>query len=197
MRPALIIFIKNPRPGQVKTRLAATVGTDKALAIYRALLKRIRQVTQRVQVTKYLYYSQHIDEGDEWSPVHFHKRLQSGADLGARMSNAMAEILSFHDSVVLIGSDVPGITSTILDRAFQALVDHDLVIGSTEDGGYYLIGMSRLQTSLFDGMVWSTETVFEETIRRAKYRGLSWHELPMLADIDFEEDWKKLGWELD
>lgn len=194
---ALILFAKNARLGKVKSRLAATVGPQKALAIYEALLERIRQVTAPVRVTKYLYYSDEIEEKDAWDPALFLKRLQHGEDLGARMKNAFTEILATHGGAVLIGSDIPGITTSLLNQAFRALKDYDLVIGSTEDGGYYLIGMRQENAALFDTMTWSTDSVFTETMRRIQNRGLTCYELPRLADIDKEEDWIRYGWELE
>ena len=194
---ALILFIKNARPGHVKSRLAATLGPEKALAIYEALVEHIRQVIQPIKITKYIYYSEVIEPQDAWDPNQFSKRLQQGPDLGTRMKNAFTEILACHKGAILIGSDIPGITSSILDSASVALTDHDLVIGGTEDGGYYLIGLREPAPGLFDGMTWSTETVFEETIRRAQELGLTWYELPPLVDIDYEEDWIKHGWDLE
>lgn len=194
---ALILFAKNARLGKVKSRLAATVGPQKALAIYEALLERIRQVTAPVRVTKYLYYSDEIEEKDAWDPALFLKRLQRGEDLGARMKNAIAEVLTTHGGAILIGSDIPGITTSLLNQAFRVLKDYDLVIGSTEDGGYYLIGMRQENAALFDTMAWSTDSVFTETMRRIQNRGLTCYELPRLADIDKEEDWIRYGWELE
>jgi rSAM/selenodomain-associated transferase 1 len=194
--PALIIFIKNPVPGKVKTRLAATVGDAMALRIYRALLERIRQVVQSVSVAKYLYYSDYVDQDDEWPGSDFVKKKQSAGDLGERMSRAFAEVMEKHDRAVIVGSDVPGITPDIIKEAFRNLADYDFTIGGTEDGGYYLLGMNSYEPAVFRDIEWSTSAVFPQTLDAIVTRGKSCWQLPVLSDIDFEEDWRKHGWEI-
>lgn len=193
---ALLIFVKNPVKGRVKTRIALTAGPDKALDIYLALQQRTRQTSLAVPAERYLYYSDWIATDDEWPSAHFHKRLQSKGDLGARMHEALAEALTLPKKAILIGSDIPLLTPGIIAEAFHQLDHHDLVIGPAGDGGYYLIGLTRPAPELFNGMAWSTPSVFEETIRRAEALGLSWFAGPELPDIDYLEDWEKYGWPL-
>ena len=196
MRDALIIFVKNPVHGQVKTRLAATMGHETALQIYRALLHRIRQTTEPMPVAKYLFYSDFIEKNDEWPNDLFIKKTQCNGDLGERMGNAFEEVLRLHPRAVIVGSDVPGITSGIVQEAFEQLAGHDFAIGGTDDGGYYLLGMSEYEPSLFTGIEWSTPLVFSQTMEAMGRLGKSCALLPVLPDIDYEEDWTKHGWDI-
>lgn len=196
MRDALIIFVKNPMPGKVKTRLAATMGHEKALQVYHALLARIRQATELLPVAKYLFYSDFVDKNDEWSNVHFVKKRQHNGDLGERMGMAFEEVLQQHQRAVIVGSDVPGITPDILNKAFEQLADHDFTIGGTEDGGYYLLGMSSYEPAVFSGIEWSTPVVYAQTMEMMARIGKSCARLPVLPDIDYEEDWIQHGWEI-
>ncbi|MEM6966273.1 MAG: TIGR04282 family arsenosugar biosynthesis glycosyltransferase [Bacteroidota bacterium] len=189
----LIIFIKNIEKGKVKTRLAATVGDDRALEIYKTLLAHTRKVTTAVDAERFLFYSSFIEKKDEWSEDFFIKKIQRGDDLGARMVNAFSEVLKKQDKVVIIGSDCISLTPKILQMAFEKLDEVPFVIGPTFDGGYYLLGMNRLETSLFENMEWSTASVFPTTIQRIEALGEKYFSLPQLSDIDYEEDWVKYG----
>jgi rSAM/selenodomain-associated transferase 1 len=193
---ALLIFIKNPERGKVKTRLAATVGDERALRIYRALLKYTRNLALEVASERYLFYSRFIEENDEWSSRQFHKKLQEGEDLGERMYRAFAVTLGRHGKAVIIGSDCPTLTPAIVEEAFRRLDDHDYVIGPARDGGYYLLGMRELRPELFRDIPWSTDQVRSLTIDRIKERGQTYFLLPELSDIDRAEDWEEDGWEL-
>ncbi|MEY3052300.1 MAG: hypothetical protein RLY31_2085 [Bacteroidota bacterium] len=196
MQDALLVFIRNPVHGQVKTRLAATLGPDEALRIYQALLAHLRGVTAALPMDKYLFYSDFIADDDEWPADLFQKRLQQGADLGERMASAFAARLPHYRRVVLVGSDVPGISPDILGQAFAALAEHDFTLGGTEDGGYYLVGMRAPAPSVFTGIAWSTPAVFSQTLDAIRRLGKTCHLLPELADIDTEADWRRHGWEL-
>lgn len=191
---ALIITIKNPQKGKVKTRLAATMGEERALDIYLALLAHTRRITSLVATQHYLFYSDFVDEKDEWPPRFFIKKLQIGKDIGERMANALEAVLQYHQKAVLVGSDIPGLSVTILELAFEKLSTHDFVIGPAADGGYYLVGMKAFEPSVFKGMTWSTDTVFEKTVEKIESLGKSWYRLPVLSDVDREEDWEKRVW---
>jgi rSAM/selenodomain-associated transferase 1 len=186
---ALIIFIKNKEKGKVKTRLAATVGNDEALNIYEQLLELTKDVTKKTSTTRYVYYSSHIEMIDEGETDYFNKKTQRGADLGARMNNAFEDILQQHKYAVIIGSDCAALTTQIIESAFESLTSHDLVIGPALDGGYYLLGMKKLHNKLFQDIVWSTETVLQDTLLQAQKTNLSVHQLQTLSDIDNEIDW--------
>lgn len=185
----LIIFIKRPILGQVKTRLAATVGPQKALDIYRQLLSRTREACLSVSTRRYLYYMDRIDHDDAWESTHFSKRSQVDGDLGAKMYTAFQEVLAQEDSAIIIGSDCPDIDGKALSAAQRALEDYDMVIGPTLDGGYYLLGLRSAHPQLFTDMPWSTGLEYEESLRRAIALGYKVLILPRLRDIDRESDW--------
>ena len=195
-RDALIIFIKNPEPGKVKTRLAKTVGPEKALQIYLALSEYTRKVALSMPVARLLFYSKFVDTNDAWPDQAFDKRLQVGEDLGERMDQSFREALTDHDRVLIIGSDCPGLTKEILEEAYSALDERPYVLGPAEDGGYYLLGMRKPSSYLFENMAWSTESVLSETLERIKATGETYHLLESLSDVDYEADWERLGWEL-
>ncbi len=188
---ALIIFIKNPALGKVKTRLAKTVGNEKALEIYLELSHITRDNASILKnIQPYVFYSDFIDKNDDWSNDIFEKQVQSGDDLGDRMSNAFKEILQKHPSVCIIGSDCPTLSVGILNQSFEMLQNHDFVVGPSTDGGYYLLGISSKKYEfLFKNMEWSTENVLSETLQRIAENEKTVALLPALTDVDEEKDW--------
>ena len=192
---SLIIFIKNPIPGQTKTRLAASVGDERALRMYGRLLDYTREVTLEVDARRMLFYSDRI-AADDWSAADYDKFVQSGTDLGERMENAFAQAFQSAAKVLIIGSDCPGLRPLVLEQAFDDLDRDDVVLGPATDGGYYLLGLRRMVPELFRDMEWSVQSVAEETRHRARAAGLTVHDLPTLRDVDYLEDWKHYGWEV-
>ncbi len=193
----LLIFIKNPEKGKVKTRLAQTLGEEQALKIYRALLRYTRQVALGVDARRILFYSDFIEEEDEWSPQDFQKMVQNGADLGERMSNAfLLGLIGPEDKALIIGSDCPLLSPEIIYTAFQKLDEYPFVVGPATDGGYYLLGMRQHTPTLFHEIEWSTDRVLQLTLEKIEHLGASYFLLPELPDIDYEEDWKQYGWEI-
>ena len=188
---ALIIFIKNPALGKVKTRLAKTVGDEKALEIYLELSRITRDNASILKnIQPYVFYSDFINKNDDWSNEIFEKRVQSGEDLGDRMLNAFNEILQQHKHVCIIGSDCPTLSVDILNQSFDLLQNHDFVVGPSTDGGYYLLGISSTKYDfLFENMEWSTETVLSETLHRIAQNDKTIALLPYLTDVDEEKDW--------
>jgi rSAM/selenodomain-associated transferase 1 len=185
---ALVIFVKNIVFGKVKTRLAATLGPEWAFAIYASLVSHTRNVTQNIQVDKFVYYSDMVEDDDAWDE-RFYKKIQQGPGLGERMMNALKDRLEEgYTRIILIGSDCPALNAQIINDAFQQLESSDVVIGPAFDGGYYLVGMKELYPYLFENMEWSTHTVFETTINRCKSLELVYAVLPQLHDIDEERD---------
>lgn len=188
----LIIFYRNPELGKVKTRLAAAVGDEKALAIYLKLATHTREVALASDFDRVVYYSHHVDTEDNWQENSFHKKLQVGNDLGIRMYNAFEN--AFRDGyahVCIIGTDCLELTSEILSAAFEQLKAHDAVIGPARDGGYYLLGMKQLHKDLFANKEWSTDTVAKRTIVDFQNLNLTYSKLATLSDIDREEDLPK------
>ncbi len=190
---ALLIFIRNPELGKVKTRLAKDLGDHEALRIYNTLLAHTRSVSLAVDADRYLFYSNFIDDRDDWSADAFIKNLQAEGDLGDKMLQAFALALQTHDGAIIVGSDCPGLNEDILQSALDQLKLSDFVLGPAIDGGYYLLGMKRLTPQLLLDMTWSTEDVLAETIRRITKLGSTYSLLPTLSDIDYAEDWEKYG----
>ncbi len=190
----LIIFIKNPVLGSVKTRLAATVGAERALEVYGRLLAITRTAAAGVRCERHLYYADAVETEDEWDNTTFHKRLQRGDDLGERMHNAFADAFAGGaGKAIIIGSDCPEMSAGVIDDAFSALETADVVIGPATDGGYYLLGMKKIVLELFLDKQWSTSTVLNATLGDAERLGLRVHLLPALSDLDDEADLIRSG----
>lgn len=185
----LIIFYRNPELGKVKSRLAATVGEERALAIYLKLASFTRAVTSVINCDRVVYYSEFIDRDDNWPNDDYFKHLQNGDDLGSKMEHAFETAFSQgYKHVCIIGTDCLELTSDILKEAFEVLKSKDAVIGPAYDGGYYLLGMNRLITTVFTNKNWSTNTVYSDTIDDLKHYRFSYGILPTLSDVDNESD---------
>lgn len=185
---ALIIFVKNVIPGQVKTRLAATLGNDVAMDIYQQLLKNLKNNIQSLDAGKIIFYSEFIED-DIWDSSIFKKNIQQGNDLGERMKNAFdVSLAAGYKKAVIIGSDCPGIDENILNEAFEKLTGFDVVIGPATDGGYYLLGMKKMYSFLFQDIEWSTDKVLQQTLSVCNRNHLTYFQLPELSDVDEEKD---------
>lgn len=185
---AIIIFVKNPVPGKVKTRLAATTGEKAALDVYVQLIDHLKSGIAGTTYPVFIFYSDYIEPDDFWPVRQYTKEVQSGNDLGERMSDAFNKVLFRHKKAVLIGSDCPLINTELLKQALLGLDSADVVIGPAADGGYYLIGMNKPCDMLFKDIHWSTEDVFEATLRKAEESFISVHQLTELRDVDDEND---------
>lgn len=191
-RNKLLIFVKNEEAGKVKTRLAASVGDEEALKVYKKLLMHTVSITVPLKLQKEVWYSRFIPEKDIWSKDLFTKRVQKGKDLGERMSHAFDESFrNGYNKVVIIGSDCAELSSDIIREAFNALERSEFVIGPAEDGGYYLLGMCSYHPELFKEVNWSTDSVFRETLNKIKSVEGSVHLLRTLNDVDTLDDWKQ------
>ena len=189
-KEVVLVFQRNEVLGKVKTRLAAGVGEELAMEIYRYLLNKTYLAFKEITVPVTTYFSEFIPE----NPIHSaeNKQLQVGGDLGERMRNAfVAHLESGMEKVVLIGTDCPSLEGTHILQAFEALEHSDLVLGPARDGGYYLIGMKRRADFLFEGITWSSELVLSQTLTLAAEQGLQSSLLPILEDIDSPEDWER------
>ena len=188
----LIVFIKNPVEGEVKTRLGASIGSANALLVYKKLLTHTRDVASKGNSDKQLWYSSMIDRRDSWSSEEFDKKLQSGVDLGERMSAAFREgFEAGYKKVVIIGSDCADLAPHHIEHAFAELEINDAVIGPSKDGGYYLLGLTDHRDVLFRDIEWSTPEVYEATTELFNRLGMSFSELEILNDIDTIEDLKQ------
>lgn len=177
----------------VKTRLAKSVGDDRAIQIYRRLLAYTQSVTERAGAAKQVWFSDYIPEENEWDAPGIEFRLQRGEGLGERMLHAFRS--GFEEgfrNIILIGSDCAQLSVDILDDGFRALREHDIVLGPSRDGGYYLIGLNKPRPTLFKEIPWSTTEVFEKTEARIRENGWSLVLLPTLNDVDTVEDWRRV-----
>ncbi|MGQ3686008.1 MAG: TIGR04282 family arsenosugar biosynthesis glycosyltransferase [Candidatus Loosdrechtia sp.] len=236
---ALIIFLKYPEPGKVKTRLAKVIGHEKACEAYIQLAEGI---IKNILLKKTKLYDIYIfftpaDKGceiNDWLKrmvnIDFRSDVyaipQEGEALGEKMLNAFQYV--FWDKVLcckikniqhdnkegiretvpvpsfftiaggkkflscnsmIIGTDCPDVDVALIESAFEALQENDVVVGPCEDGGYYLLGMSKLVPGLFANISWSTHEVFRQTMKKIQENNLSCHVLKTLADIDTAEDY--------
>ena len=196
------MFLKAPQPGKVKTRLAAVIGPRRAADLYRAFV-----VDTLSWVTRFPIATQRVD----FSPISESARCkellppgtscelhpQVDGDLGQRMEGAFRSMFdSQHKRCVIIGTDCPMLTPRIVRTAFKTLEQDDVVLGPTEDGGYYLIGLRKPAPTLLRNMKWSTDRVCSTTCRRAHAAGLRTTLLPKLADVDVVADLPQLYSEL-
>jgi rSAM/selenodomain-associated transferase 1 len=185
----LIIFVKNPVLGQVKTRIARTVGDAKAVDIYTHLLRYTQQLIESFRGQRVVYYGDFVNHDDGWND--YDKQLQTSGDLGERIANAFQEqFAAGADKVVIIGSDCLAITPDHLGQAFAALDMADIVIGPATDGGYYLLGMKQVHSFLFQDMPWSQPELRQLTELAILQHGLTFAPLETLTDIDEWSDYE-------
>lgn len=184
--PRLSIFARWPQPGLAKTRLIPAFGAEGAAAIYRKMLEhtvataRASGVDFELRVT-----GAEAMSFRDWLGADLAVVTQGEGDLGERLARVSAPAL-------VIGSDAPGLTPTILRDAARALDTNRAVLGPAHDGGYYLIGFREPVPFAFADMAWSTPQVCAETVRRFADRDITPHLLPDLADIDEPAD--LAGW---
>ena len=187
MKAALIIFVRNPRLGKVKTRLAAAVGKQQALEIYQQLLTHTFLISRDLdlEVDRYVFYDTFADTEDLWDNALYHKLVQQGSDLGDKMKNATGLLFELgYNRVILIGSDCLELSKGDIEDGFTALDEYDFVLGPAQDGGYYLLGMKKFTSAIFEGKKWSTDSVYMDTIDQLNAMKLSFFTLRMLRDVD-------------
>lgn len=187
-----MIFTRNPELGKVKTRLASTVGDEAALDIYKFLLQHTKKVTQNLNVDKAVYYSVKIRENDIWDTAGYQKQQQYGTDLGMRMQNAFQDAFKKgYEKVIVIGSDLYDISQNDIEDAFLKLAEQDVVIGPAIDGGYYLLGLTKMIPEIFENKAWGTSTVLEGTL--SDLRDKNYLLLAQRNDVDVYDDIKDNG----
>lgn len=187
MKNLILVFIRNPELGKVKTRLAASIGDGNALKIYKYLLNHTKEVLLKCKVKSRVLYSDEININDDWDTTFFEKRVQIGNDLGEKMKNAFKDgFASGFEKIVIIGSDLYDLEASDIETAFEKLEKNEVVIGPAKDGGYYLLGLKHLPANIFENKNWSTETVFEDTIHDIQQ--LKYEVLKTKNDIDSLED---------
>lgn len=195
----VILFTRYPHPGKCKTRLIPQLGPEGAVRIHQQLvthtLKTLTDFFTWKNNTEFIIYhdSGSRQKMEKWLGSNYRYREQQGEDLGQRMAAALLYGLNNAQNCILLGSDCPDITKSILDEALQALRQQDMVLGPAHDGGYYLIGVTNTVEPesccrLFEEIPWGAETVFAKTLERATRLGLAPHILKRLHDIDDASD---------
>ena len=184
----LIVFVKNNILGKVKTRLAKTVGDNKAFEVYKQLIDITEECSLKVDSDKHIYFSEKVITS-KW--VDELKFVQQGNSLGDRMSNAFENgFKQGYEKVILIGSDLPEISPSIIQEGFDKLEKSEVVFGPAEDGGYYLIGMKKSRKFIFENKPWSETGLLEITLDELGKQDVSFYLLQTLNDIDTFEDLK-------
>ena len=192
MKNALIIFVRKPELGKVKTRLAADIGDENAMKVYNDLLTHTCVITKGLPLDKYAFYSEKVTGEDLWNKNGFYRKIQNGNNLGEKMENAFKVLFNeSYEKLIIIGSDCFELDASLISKAFEQLDNYDVVIGPANDGGYYLLGMKKIHPFLFRNKKWSTDSVFSDTLQDIKEHTLSCFRLPVLTDVDTEEDYIK------
>ncbi len=195
----LIVLAKYWQPGQVKTRLAASIGLPQAAELHRVFL-----ATTLTRLAKLADFRQLAFTPDDrqacfrmLAPASWQLAPQVSGDLGARIQAALCSALEqgLH-RVVLLGSDTPHLPTRLVDEAFACLESVDVVLGPSEDGGYYLLG-ARIVPPIFDDMPWGQSNMLASTEQRLQTANIPYHLLPAWYDIDHLEDVRRLQTELD
>jgi rSAM/selenodomain-associated transferase 1 len=197
---ALVVFARLPAPGEVKTRLVPPLSGEEAARLYDAFLRDALDQYQALDVAVRLYLAPPADPiPPDLVPEGMGVHLQHGDDLAARLLRAFVESFAAgFERIVAIGTDHPTLPTPFIEAAFEALEEPlSAVVGPSDDGGYYLIGMNELYPSLFQGMAFSRPDVFEETVRRAGESDAALVVLPPWYDVDRPADVSRLARELE
>ncbi len=194
---ALIIFAKLPVEGRVKTRLAEDIGAADALEFYNACSHYIFEQAARLiesECDVWLFYgiNDDFEKIKSWVQYDFNFVRQSDGDLGVKMKSAFEFLFrKRYEKAVIIGTDIPDINASLIVNAFKELDNFDVVIGPSNDGGYYLLGMKELKEYLFNDVKWSSSEVYEKTIQLLKANGDNYISFEELIDVDDLKSLKK------
>ena len=186
----LMVFVRNPKLGTVKTRLAITVGDKMALEIYMELMRHTAEVTQKLSADRKVIYSEKIEKYDVWTEMSFSKALQTKGTLGQRMENAFSSAFEQgYKKVLIVGSDLYSLKASHIEKALEQLDKKEVVIGPAQDGGYYLLGLNKKLPALFYNKNRGTSSVLKETLKDLRTKSVALME--PLSDIDDFEDLKQ------
>lgn len=191
-KKALVIMVKNPVLGKVKTRLAKDIGDAKALLVYHELLAKTHEITKNLQLDKFVFYDDVVERNDLFEVANYKKYVQCSGNLGIRMDYAFSiPFKNEYKDVVMIGADCYELTQNHIEQAFSALeANHDFVLGPANDGGYYLIGMKKWNRWVLESKSWSTASLFDETKNDILSRNGKLSLLENLNDVDTLNDIK-------
>lgn len=207
MRPAIIVMVKAPRAGRVKTRLVPTLSAYQAAALAACFARDAVSNMQRIKPDTIIAYApaegRAIIENilsENILPANLLYVEQRGSDLGARLVSVAADVHARGFSpLIFIGTDSPTLPVSFIEDAIRALVKDqaDITLGGTDDGGYYAIGMRRPYPTLFDDVAWSSSHVFNQTVANITRLNLRLYEMPRWYDVDEAPDLARLCVELD
>jgi len=193
---ALMVFAKTPKPGHVKTRMQPVLSEQQSAQLHQQMIEHVlEEVLQSTIAPVQLWVGSEADYWDELRerfPVSLH--IQQGDDLGQRLTSGFESTLGTFQRALVIGTDCPFINAAYLQQAFDVLhKNNDCVIGPAFDGGYVMIGLSRLPSEFFSGIEWGSGRVLEQTRQTIQRLQLTHSELSMLNDIDRPTDLKHLA----
>jgi rSAM/selenodomain-associated transferase 1 len=192
-RPTLLVFLKYPQPGRVKTRLAQAIGAEQAAGLYRqwigTVFDRMQSVRTSVRIVGY-FDGASSAEFQPWHPLADEWWPQPEGDLGERLSAGLAKALESCGPALAVGTDCLDITPELVNDAVRALARDDVVLGPSWDGGYYLIGTTAARPELFQSIRWSSEFTLADHLARCHEHKWSVAFLPKLHDIDTWDDWQ-------
>ncbi|MGB1370815.1 MAG: TIGR04282 family arsenosugar biosynthesis glycosyltransferase [Flavobacteriaceae bacterium] len=188
--PLIMVFVRNPELGSVKTRLAKSIGDQAALETYKILSKHTSKIISEIDSDQLIFYSDKIQDNDIWTATNCKKQIQTKGDLGQKMLAAFQYGFSLgYQKILIIGSDLYSLRPKHIESAFEQLENYDVVIGPALDGGYYLLGLNFIIPKIFKQKQWSTSSVLKETLSDLKEFNVNL--LEPLNDIDTYEDLKK------
>lgn len=189
MSVAIIIFVRTPELGKVKTRLAASIGNEEALDVYVKLLQHTLEIVQQITADKFVYYADAFLDEDMWSAINANRFVQQGEGLGDRLQHACSAVANLgYKKMIILGSDCPELSPDIIRKGLFILDGKDACIGPAKDGGYYLLGLKNYHHTIFENIDWSTDKVCAQTCAQLTDAGLTYEMLPELSDIDTVED---------
>jgi rSAM/selenodomain-associated transferase 1 len=195
--PGVLVFIKNPFIGDVKSRLSKGFDRNLTPVLYQKFVEDILNMLKRVKLPILICYHppDNKKEFQKWLGNDYQYLPQLGNDLGERLRNCfdLGFKLGF-DKLIVIGSDSPDLPDRIIKTAVEKLNDYDIVIGPCEDGGYYIIGFTNHSffPDVFKGIMWSTSTVFKKTVKVLESKDKHFFILEKWCDVDTIEDLKNL-----
>lgn len=189
----LIVFLKAPRAGWVKTRLGQEIGMEAAREVYCELVELLLgNLSSLSEVELCVSPDEAEKEIAGWIKPGWTVTRQGGGDLTYRLSSAFAEAFAAGATrVLIIGSDCPEVTPMDIQEGWEALGKNDLVLGPATDGGYWLVGLREAKVAIFEGVPWSSEKVLEKTLSLASAAGLKVKLLRTLSDVDTLKDWER------
>jgi uncharacterized protein len=187
-KTSIIVFVKDPQPGQVKTRLGRRIGDQRAAELYACFAQDVLATVHQLPAAPFIFFApadaqpqvERWLEGQQYYP-------QVGAALGERMSNAFAHCFAWgYERALIVGSDSPDLPLDYLQQALQQLALEQVVIGPSEDGGYYALGFTQQNycPQVFEKIAWSTETVRSQTLQILAAYHRPVHQLPTWYDVD-------------